>query len=120
MDDWQMARLTIDAVRTAARLAEQEQRRRRRKQEQALKAAAAQNRGAAGQSQDEAKSQGEGRGQGQGEDQAQGQGQGQGERRIPQPAKNVGGDGRSASRRQPEFEMPGNADEIPEEFLPRM
>jgi hypothetical protein len=32
MDDWQVARLALDAVRTATRLAEQEQRRRRRQQ----------------------------------------------------------------------------------------
>ena len=34
MDDYQMARLALDAVRTAARIAEQEQRRRQRKRQQ--------------------------------------------------------------------------------------
>jgi hypothetical protein len=42
MDDLEMARLAVKAVRTAARLAEQEQRRRERVRQQAAKEAAAQ------------------------------------------------------------------------------
>jgi hypothetical protein len=42
MDDYQMARLALDAVRTAARLAEQEQRRRQRNHQQELRDTAGQ------------------------------------------------------------------------------
>lgn len=44
MDDYQMARLALDAVRTAARLAQQEQRRRERNRNAAARESAAQNR----------------------------------------------------------------------------
>lgn len=43
MDDYQMARLALDAVRTAARLAQQEQRRRERNRAAAERESAARN-----------------------------------------------------------------------------
>jgi hypothetical protein len=76
MDDYQVARLALDAVRTAARLAQQEQRRRERNRRQAV---------------------------------------------AKNDSRGGGTEGAGELRRQPEFEMPSNADgEIPDDFLPRM
>jgi hypothetical protein len=76
MDDYEVARLALDAVRTAARLAQQEQRRRERNRRQVAR---------------------DGAGTG------------------------TGAEEKNELRRQPEFEMPVNADgEIPDDFLPRI
>lgn len=107
MDDYQMARLALDAVRTATRLAQQEQRRRERNRAAAAREAAAQSQG------------------GQAASPMRGRTPGHPTQAASQGLYRSAGESQSPEanqlQRRPEFEMPANPDgEIPDEFLPRV